>query len=178
MKKNITLLIMIFSFLYCTNIIATVHTGSLEVSTFLGRQQSQKDHNATFCGGVQFGLELVELGIIEFSAETGFGSYPENNQRVRSFDIALKNVFYKGEMFFPHILGGVGLMTYNKTGSMENKDESSVTFAKTTMNFGIGFKIRVKKDFFVKADQKYFLFSKDSDLTYRSLTALGVMYSF
>lgn len=173
------ILVSMLAVLLCnSDIFAGVHTGQIELSTFVGRQQAQRDSNATFSGGIQFGLELVELGTIEFSAETGFGSYPDNNERVRNFDIALKNTFYKGEMFFPHILAGLGLMTYNKTGDNKNANEASVTFAKTTLNFGLGFKIRIKKDFFARADQKYFLFSKDSDLTYRSLTAMGVTYIF
>jgi len=163
---------------FCFELSAAVHTGQLEVSTFLGRQETQRDSNSTFSGGVQLGLEIVEIGTIEFSAETGFGSYPENKKRVRNFDIALKNTIYNGERFLPYIIGGLGLMTYNRTGDLENPDESSVTFARTTINFGAGFKIRIKKSFFARMDRKYFLFSKDGDLTYRSLTALGVSYLF
>ena len=159
-------------------VIAAVHPGQLEISTFVGRQQVSRDHNATFSGGLQLGLEIAEVGIIEFSAETGFGSYPEDNQRVRNFDIALKSIIYSGELIFPYIMGGIGLMTFNRTGDDRKDEETGVTFAKTTVNTGFGLKVRIKKSFFARIDQKYFLFSRDSALTYRSLTAAGISYLF
>ena len=164
--------------LFAVETFSAVHTGKLEMSTFLGRQRAQRDGNATFSGGLQLGLEIVEIGIIEFSAETGFGSYPDNKRRVRNFDIALKSVIYNGELFFPYITGGIGLMTYNRTDKTDQADQASVTFAKTTTNFGLGFKLRIKKDFFARADQKYFLFAMNGGLTYRALTSLGILYAF
>jgi hypothetical protein len=155
-----------------------VHTGKIEFSTFVGRQRAQKDDNATFCGGVQVGLEVLEVGTFEFTAETGFGTYPENDQRVRNFDIAIKSLIYNGEMFLPHISGGIGLMTFNSTQKTEDPNVSKVKFAKTTINMGLGFKVRVKKDFYARADHRYFHYSKDGNLTYRSSTSLGVSYSF
>lgn len=174
--KLITIILLSFLFISAIDLHAAVHTGQLEVGTFIGRQQAQRDHNATFSGGLQFGLEVVEVGVIEFSAENAFSSYPDNNQKARNFDIALRSNFYSNDLFAPFILGGFGLMTYNKPEKGDS--DSSVSFAKTTTNFGFGFKARIQKEFFGRFDVKYNLFSKDGVLTYRSLIACGVAYSF
>lgn len=158
------------------DVISAVHTGKIEFSSFVGRQQAQRDENATFSGGVQVGLEVLEIGTFEFTAETGFGTYPDNKQRLRNFDIALKSTIYNGETFFPHISGGIGLMTFNRPKKIEGV--SSVTFAKTTINMGVGFKARIKNDFFARLDHRYFHYTNKSNLTYRSLTSLGVTYAF